>query len=150
MTRKPLSNTIHKLRGTYRADRHEKGSIPVADGPAVAPDWLSKPGRKYFAKFRKRVEPLGFDSETFSDEIALVASCQAEIAECNAFIDKEGSTYKSVTASGFIRRKYPEVEIRGAAKRHLHALLADFGLTPAAASRVSGSAPEPPGAFDHF
>src|SRR5258708_20465570 len=49
---------------------------------------------------------------------------------------QQGATYKSRTLTGHIIRKRPEVQIAAEAWRRVKGMLVEFGLTPAARSRL--------------
>lgn len=67
---------------------------------------------------------------------ALLASRLAEIERLTAIIEDGGHTYP--TGTGIVRAR-PEVGKRSEAMRHAQSFLSEYGLTPAARSKVSAT-----------
>lgn len=83
---------------------------------------------------------------TEADGHALESLCEtyAEILSLRAVLAKRGThTYESMTDAGIMIRAYPEVAMLAAADRRFRAWLVEFGLTPAARSKVSIHEDEP-------
>jgi P27 family predicted phage terminase small subunit len=73
----------------------------------------------------------------------MLASRLEEIEALSAVIDDLGRTYSTTATSGDkLMRARPEVALRNEAMRHAQSLLSEFGLTPAARSKVSAGRPK--------
>ena len=111
--RKPTSDHLKLVKGTLRKERINHDA-PVADIDSPRPPaWLSRRG----------VESL-----------ALAAMRMAEIEECTALIEEHG---RVMIEEGRPPRANPAVAQRNEAMRHLQSLLAEFGLTPSARSKIT-------------
>ncbi|WP_345059492.1 phage terminase small subunit P27 family [Hymenobacter glaciei] len=70
--------------------------------------------------------------------LQLLTEALAEWAQARQAVQDRGLTYETTTVSGNImRRPNPEVAIAADAWRRALAMLSQFGLTPAARSKVS-------------
>ena len=102
------------------------------------PEWLSPVAAEWFRKTTAILDGMGLASADHSDMLSLAATRFDEVLECTAIIEDLGRTYSSVSVTGSIMFKSrPEVAQRSDAIRHLHALLAEFGLSPSAVGKVS-------------
>jgi P27 family predicted phage terminase small subunit len=73
--------------------------------------------------------------------LGLLASRLAEVEEHTATIESEGYVYLTDKK---LWKSRPEVAMRNESMRHAQALLIEFGLSPAARSRVSASLGDKP------
>jgi P27 family predicted phage terminase small subunit len=89
---------------------------------------------EHFAVLRERIAGLGIASKTDTEALALAASRMAEIEECDEIIREHG---RVILEENKMPRATPAVAQRNEAMRHLQSLLAEFGLTPAARSKVT-------------
>jgi P27 family predicted phage terminase small subunit len=95
----------------------------------------------------RRLDDLGMASRSHTEAIALLA-CRMEEVErfdkmLNNSVDEKtgekvnGYVYKTTNSYGDdILKEHPAVRLREKAARHVHSLLTEFGLTPAAAQKV--------------
>jgi P27 family predicted phage terminase small subunit len=117
---------------------------PDAPKPAAslpdAPEWLSTRGAEIFGQLVAIIGPMGIGSSSDAAMLALAASRLEEVEICTAIIEDLGRTYTTTTQTGdTMHRSRPEVAQRSEAMRHAQSLLAEFGLSPAARSKVSVS-----------
>ena len=77
-------------------------------------------------------------SRSHTEMLAMAALRLYEVERYTAVIERKRPTYESRTQQGgrMIRAR-PEVALRSEALRHAHALLAEFGLSPATVSKVT-------------
>ncbi|MCJ8139575.1 phage terminase small subunit P27 family [Falsirhodobacter halotolerans] len=113
---------------------------PVANvGLASAPEWLSAAGAEIYDRVGAIIFGMGIASPDDVDALAMLASRLEEIQILTGLIEDQGRTYRIKNGPWKAR---PEVAMRNEALRHAQSLLAEFGLTPAARSKVSaGKAP---------
>jgi P27 family predicted phage terminase small subunit len=108
------------------------------EGRPKPPDWLSRKAKIAWAELADVLEEMHV--LTVADRRALELLCDAysEWREARAIVDLEGETYETTTAHGStVRKAEPAVAIAADAWRRVRAMLAEFGLTPAARSKVS-------------
>lgn len=144
MGRKPKPDRLKVVEGTARPDRMNPDAPAVNIGVAEAPEWLSQRAAELFAQLSATLLGMGIASPDDQIALALLASRIEEVELMTAAIEDGGRTYDQTDEDGNIRmrRAAPEVGLRNEAMRHAQSLLAEFGLTPAARSKVSARSPE--------
>lgn len=146
--RKRKPDILKKLTGTAQPCRMNEAAPPPNPGTASPPEWLSGRAAELFAQISATLVGMGIASPDDQHTLALLSSRLEEIEILTVVVEDEGRTYK---AEGGLWKARPEVSMRNEAMRHAQSLLAEFGLTPAARSKVSaGKPPEanPFGALD--
>lgn len=133
--RKRIPDHLKVVKGTAQKCRMNPDA-PVADiDDPRPPAWLSREAVEHFAVLRERIRGLGIASKTDTEVLALAAARMAEIEECNALITLLGRVV--VNEKTGVPRANPAVAQRNEAMRHLQSILAEFGLTPAARSKIT-------------
>jgi P27 family predicted phage terminase small subunit len=138
--RKVVPIEIKKARGTYRKDRDKKAPTASRKRP-LPPAWLNTRAKQIFWHMVGRLKDVGLASRTHTESLALLCSRLEEIERLDRYLSDPAITYTCDTfnaAGKPIVRLRPEVELRREAMRHAHALLAEFGLTPASRQKVGG------------
>lgn len=147
--RKRTPDHLKVVAGTDRPDRmNPDAPKPSADLPD-APEWLSPRGAVIFKQLVAILGPMGVGSSSDAAMLALAASRLEEVEICTAMIEDGGRTFVSNTTyddDGRVVSQqikgHPAVAQRSEAMRHAQSLLAEFGLSPAARSKVSVSKPD--------
>lgn len=144
MGRKPLPDKLKVIQGTAQPCRMNPDAPVPSSGVADAPAWLSERASEIFAQLSAILEGMGIASPDDQAALALLASRLEEVELMTAAIEDGGRTYDQKDAEGEVRmrRAAPEVGLRNEAMRHAQSLLAEFGLTPAARSKVSAGKPK--------
>jgi P27 family predicted phage terminase small subunit len=134
----PISN--HRLAGTFRKDRHaaSEKAQKIDQGIPECPSWLSDRAKSAWVE----VAPLLHARRvlTKSDGVALQLLCEsyADWKRLRMEVSDEGETYRTHTPAGDeMIRPNPKVTLRDNAERYLRSSLVDFGLNPAARSKIS-------------
>lgn len=132
-----------RLKGTL--DKRTASPLepdPDPDLP-VAPHDLCPEERAYFLTVVRRLDRIKVASATDTELIAQIARRLWEIEELAAVIQEEGRVVESYNPKTLqtMLRSHPAVSQRNEAQRHLQALLAECGLTPASRSKVSAKEP---------
>jgi len=140
--RRPHPTSAKVLRGTFRKDRtNTKEPQPPARTPR-RPTWLDAVAAEHWkvlVPILNRMKVL-----TSADGPALAAGCAAysEYRAAYKVLSEQGQTYSVVTDSGTVHRKRPENEIAASAFQRYRSMLIEFGLTPAARTRVNARDPD--------
>ena len=130
------------IAGTARPDRMNSDAPAANLGTAEPPEWLSERATEIFSQLSATLHGMGIASPDDQAALAMLASRLEEIEICTAVIEDAGRTYCTTATSGDkLVRARPEVSMRSEALRHAQSLLAEFGLTPAARSKVSAGRP---------
>jgi P27 family predicted phage terminase small subunit len=110
-----------------------------------APAYLSKRAAEIFGRLVGRLDAQKLASSSHTEMLGLAAMRLAEVEECTEILEREGVSYETVTVSGGrMVKARPEVAMRSEAARHAHALLVEFGQSPAAANKVTAKQDEQP------
>lgn len=138
--RKRIPDKLKVVAGTDRPDRSNPDAPIPSPGVAVAPELLSERGAEIFARISSTLDGMGLASPDDQDALFMLAQRIEQVELLTVIIEDSGFTYQ--TDAGLWKAR-PEVAMRSEAMRHAQSLLSEFGLTPAARSKVSaGKAPE--------
>jgi P27 family predicted phage terminase small subunit len=147
--RKRTPDHLKIVAGTDRPDRMNPDAPKPAATLPDAPEWLSTRGAQIFDQLVAIIGPMGIGSSSDAAMLALAASRLEEVEICTAMIEDGGRTFVSnitYDEEGRIAsqqiKSHPAVAQRSEAMRHAQSLLVEFGLSPAARSKVSASAPD--------
>ncbi|MHB2265671.1 P27 family phage terminase small subunit [Aliihoeflea sp. PC F10.4] len=111
-----------------------------------APEWLSGRATEIFEQLVGITGQMGVGSASDTAMLAMAASRLEEVEICTAIIEDGGRTFCSsmeyddegrVTSQQI--KGHPAVAQRSEAMRHAQSLLVEFGLSPAARSKVSAT-----------
>jgi hypothetical protein len=153
--RKRKPTKLHLIQGTVQPCRMNKNE-PKA--PLEAPNCAIDLGSRvafWYGIVVGRLQSIGVASITDSESVMLLAMRLNEVEERDADIKRDGAVYaklelievpgedgKTVIKAQKALKANPAVSQRSEAMRHAQALLAEFGLSPAARPKVSKSGNE--------
>lgn len=134
----PKPSALKKLEGTHRPDRVARREMSPPPGTPECPKHLCKLARQEW----ERVVPLLEASRvlTLIDQATLADYCAAHALAIRATRAYRKAGLTIVTPQGILR--HPAVGIAIAARAQARLLAAEFGMTPAARTRVSTPEPE--------
>jgi P27 family predicted phage terminase small subunit len=133
--RKPT--TLKKLGGTLQPSR-ENPLEPVPEiALGVPPNWLSATAREYWNDIGGLLLQMKLVSYGDTAALMLLTDVLAEWCAVRKIIQKKGRTYQIITEGGMTFKARPEVAMEADLWRRAHRMLVEFGLTPAARSKVS-------------
>lgn len=131
---------LHVVGGTFRPDRHgtdEETPKPSDEAPQP-PEFLSPRGAEIFRGLTEILVGMGMASKDHAVMLWLLTLRIEEVERHQAVVEDMGYTYFTTSTAGDpVPKKRPEVSIRDGAMKHLQSLLHEFGLSPAAVSKVS-------------
>ena len=147
---RPAKPTALKMiQGTYRKDRAKnepqfsavRKSIPATISPGAKVYWKELAGLLEGARVL-----------TDGDRRVLELACEAlaQHRAATVALTSFGLTYTTESENGPMIRARPEVAIADAAGRRAFRILADFGLTPAARTKVAVAPSTELNPFDEF
>lgn len=139
--RKPTR--LHILHGTGRAKRLNKNEPKPRPVAPTCPKWLPKEAKEEWSRLAAELDALGL--LTVLDRAAFAAYCVAvaRFREASAVLAREGNV---VPGHRGVLRKHPMVTVLRQSLDLLRAFAQEFGLTPAARTRIE--VPERPDADD--
>lgn len=137
--RKP--SAVKKANGTFRPSRAAKNEVSFPVSRLNPPDWLDDEAREEW----ERIIPL-LDSVrilTDADLLALANYCSvAGLAIQATKAYQRDGIYPPLLRGAKIRRVHPMVAVAKEARMQALRYAVEFGLTPAARSRVHGQDPD--------
>lgn len=138
------------LEGTLRKDRLPE-NMPAPSGEGMySLDALNDRIKGRFDFLRNIIAEMGNDSSSFGLALSLAAIRLDEIITLTEDIEIEQYTVESDGRNGRQVKSNPKVAMRSESMRHLHALLTEFGLTPAAIQKISSMKPKTKNEFEEF
>lgn len=137
-----LPSAVKKANGTYRPSTAAKGEVSFPVTRLSPPDWLDTRGQEEW----DRIVPL-LDSVrilTDPDLIALGNYCATVSVAINATLryQQEGLMKSATKGSKFGPKVNPFIKVAQEARTQCLRFAIEFGLTPAARSRIVGQPPE--------
>ena len=141
---KPLPANVHILRGNgskLPASRLIDTVCPPAEIPS-APDHLNEEGLREWGRISQELLKLGLITQI--DRAALAVYCQAygRWVQAERKIANLGDAgLEAETPSGY-KQIGVWLQISNRAVEQMHKMMAEFGMTPSARSRVTPSAPQ--------
>jgi P27 family predicted phage terminase small subunit len=137
--RKPKPTAMKVLEGNPgKRPLNENEPKPEKKAPKC-PAWLEPEAKKEWKRMTKTLEAIGVLTQV--DATAFAGYCQAYARwkEAEEFLSKHGTIFK--TPSGYIQQ-VPQVSIAQTYLKIMKDFCSEFGLTPAARSRISVSTTE--------
>jgi P27 family predicted phage terminase small subunit len=137
--RKPKPTAIKVLEGNPgKRPLNTNEPKPEKKAPKC-PTWLEPEAKKEWKRMSKTLEAIGILTQV--DNVAFAGYCQAYARwkEAEEFLTKHGTIFK--TPSGYIQQ-VPQVSIAQTYLKIMKDFCSEFGLTPAARSRISVSTTE--------
>ena len=131
--RKPKPTALKILEGNPGKRQLNNSEPTPAKKAPKCPSWLDTEAKKEWRRLTKQLEDLGL--LTTVDMAAFAGYCQAYARwkEAEEFISKHGTIVK--TPSGYWQQ-VPQVSIAQTYLKIMNKLCEQFGLTPAARSRI--------------
>ena len=131
--RKPKPTALNVLEGNPgKRPLNDKEPQPERKAPRC-PSWLEPEAKKEWKRMAKTLEAIGVLTQV--DKAAFAGYCQAYARwkEAEEFLSKHGTIFK--TPSGYIQQ-VPQVAIARNYLQIMKDFCSEFGLTPAARTRI--------------
>ena len=135
--RKPTNLKV--LKGTQRKSRINPNEPEPELKIPSAPDFLNDEALKEWYRVTKVLSALGLLTEIDGTMLALYAQSYARMVKYEAIVAKNGELYK--TKNGSVQLS-PAMWIINRCHAQIHKYLTEFGMSPAARSKVSGQKSE--------
>ena len=133
MGRRPKPAEMHALAGTWRPDRHAPPATGARRAPeATLPRHLDGDAREFWTRHAPRLREAGLLDVDSAPAFERLCQVWAEVRGYDAHLAEHGTTYQT---GGMIRPR-PQVALRSEADKRLRQYLIEFGLTPAARTKV--------------
>jgi P27 family predicted phage terminase small subunit len=131
--RKPKPTALKVLEGNPGKRPLNKNEPQPEKKAPRCPSWLEPEAKKEWKRMAKTLETIGVLTQV--DKAAFAGYCQAYARwkEAEEFLSKHGTIFK--TPSGYIQQ-VPQVSIAQAYLKVMKDFCSEFGLTPAARTRI--------------
>lgn len=144
---------LHLVQGTFRPDRHGTDAEtpkPSNESPEPPP-FMTPRGAEIFTGLGTILAGMGMASADHVAMMYLLALRIEEVEQHQGVVEDLGYTFMTTNTAGEIVPKVrPEARLRSDAMRHLQSLLHEFGLSPAAISKVSAAPQQSANPFADF
>lgn len=138
----PTPTEILKRRGSREVSK--RVNEPKPDHGARCPAWLDKDAKTVWQQLAKELNALGVLTKVDTNALARYCRLFVRWKQCDMFIRKYGETYPTgykLDANGVNKatsfQQFPEVGIINKIGPQLVKLEQEFGLTPAARTRIA-------------
>lgn len=143
MGRVPKPTELKRLQGTLRKHRtNRREPKPPATRPKI-PRELSREAKRFWRHLVAELESMRVLTHPDGAMLGLIAEAWAEWRQADALVRRDGMVYEATTKSGRLLQAHPAVRQRADAWRRVHKGLVEFGLTPAARTRIALEASGP-------
>ena len=100
------------------------------------PAHLSDVGKVAWGRLSVLLDRMGVLTEADSAALERLCDCYSDILECRDLIARDGRTYTNDSQGGTLIKGNPAVAMLSDADKRFKSYLIEFGLTPAARSKV--------------
>lgn len=142
---------LRVLRGNPRDKPINQLEPQPPSGTPDPPAWLSPLENEAWETVTTALEPMGIVTLADGPALTVLAQAWAEWREARGTIQDEGAYYERRSEAGVVSlQRHPAVGIASDAWRRIATMLAEFGLTPSARSRLEVAVASDPGRFEQF
>lgn len=131
---KPLPTKIKLLRGTLRKSRTNRNEPVAPPGVPSCPAELGPTAKREWRRISKQLAAMGLLTTVDRAALALYCDAYGRWLEAITSLQRFGAVLKS--PSGHLMQS-PYLQIANRAGEQVRLLLAEFGMSPAARTRVS-------------
>jgi P27 family predicted phage terminase small subunit len=144
--RKPTPTRLRVLRGNPGRRPLNPAEPAPARGVPEPPEWLNLLELEAWDTLTAALEPMGVVTISDGPALTALAVAWADWRQARAVLDLE----EHYPEAGDGLRKHPAAGVASEAWRRVASMLAEFGLTPSARSRLEVGACSDPDQFEYF
>lgn len=141
--RRPKPTALKLVHGNAgKRAINKKEPKPAREIPSC-PAHLDDSGKVAWGRLSVLLDRMGVLTEADTFALERLADCYTDILECRKLVERDGRTYTTTTAQGdTLIKGNPAVNQLRAADAQFKSYLVEFGLTPAARSKVHATPDE--------
>jgi len=141
--RRPIPSALKLVTGNPgKRPLNKKEPKPRTKTP-VCPVHLDPKGKAVWKKLCALLKRMGVLTEADGLALERLCDCYSDILKCRELIERDGRTYTSIDQnSNQLIKNNPAVNQLRAADAQFKSYLVEFGLTPAARSKVNVDLPD--------
>lgn len=148
--RRPKPTALKIVSGNPGKRKLNAQEPEAAIGTPAMPNHLTKRAKEAWERIAPELEAMRVLTLPDGPALELLCDAYAEWRAARAVVTKRGATYRAFTKNGYMMRVRPEVAIASDAWRRIKAMLVEFGLTPAARSKVNAQPEQAVDPFESF
>lgn len=136
---KPKPTHLKVVEGTYRKDRAPKNEAMPEPAVPDCPEWLDEEARTEWERICAELARLGLVSNMDRGGLALVCQAWSDFRAATELVQASGTL--ATTSNGNIIQ-HPAVGMKNKAAQLYLKACSEFGMTPAARTRVEAMQPD--------
>lgn len=142
--RRPTPTELKLVRGNPGKRPINKNEPQPSKRIPSAPDHLSTEGQVAWGRLTVLLDRMGVLTEADGFALERLCDCYAEILALRDLVETQGRTYETTSTQGeLVLKANPAVAMLADVDRRFKSYLIEFGLTPAARSKVQVKDDEP-------
>ncbi|MBF4207501.1 phage terminase small subunit P27 family [Pseudomonas donghuensis] len=142
--RRPTPTELKLVRGNPGKRPINKNEPQPAKRIPSAPGHLSSEGQVAWGRLTVLLDRMGVLTEADGFALERLCDCYAEILALRDLVETQGRTYETTSTQGeLVLKANPAVAMLADVDRRFKSYLVEFGLTPAARSKVQVKDDEP-------
>lgn len=140
--RRPTPTALKLVKGNPgKRAANKREPKPKREIPSC-PAHLDDSGKVAWGRMSVLLDRMGVLTEADSFALERLCDCYTDILECRKLVERDGRTYTTLSEGGVLIKTNPAVTQLRAADAQFKSYLIEFGLTPAARSKVSAEPPD--------
>ena len=137
MANRPKPTHLKIVEGTQRKDRANPSEPQPDLGTPIPPAWLSDEAKVQWGRFSVWLEQMGVLTLADGPALERLVSVYLEVHELEVLIREQGRVVEMLsTQKEKVLKANPAVAMLNSADSRLRQMLIEFGLTPAARTKV--------------
>lgn len=137
MAKRPVPTHLKIVNGTERKDRKNREEPEPEKAAPPCPAHLSDEEKVAWGRYCQMLEEIGVLTVADGTALELLCITHCEVTDLTRQLREVGHTERVLSTQGeIVTKANPLVSMRDAARRELRLLLNEFGLTPAARTKV--------------
>lgn len=142
---------LQLVRGNPSKRSINKKEPKPPSGVPQTPKYFDKRGRYWFKKIGEELNALGVMSQLDAKALELLIEAYVEYRHHCEILDSEGYTYNTTSMTGdIIKKAHPAAAMKSDAFKRIRSMLGEFGMTPAARTKVTINTPAEEDPFEAF
>lgn len=135
--RRPTPTHLKVVAGNPGKRRLPENEPQPTMGSPTPPVWLSDDAKVQWGRFSVWLEQMGVLTVADGPALERLVSVYLEVRDLEATIVREGRTFTTLSTAGErVVKAHPAVAMLNSADARLRQMLIEFGLTPAARTKV--------------
>lgn len=141
---------LRLVRGNPSKRPINKKEPKLPAGVPPVPKHFTKQGKYWFKRIGEELDAMGVMSSMDAKALELLIEAYTEYRQHCDTLDESGYTYTTESEGGTLIKAHPAAAMKADAWKRIRAMLGEFGMTPAARSKVTINTPAEEDPFEAF